>query len=601
MALPTSLSTSTFPVANSFVGPFKGANGNFYIFMRSSTSASTLQVHEATDPTNSFTKLSESLRFANNIQSIWIYQDASDADIFHIAVVVVSTARVSYSKIDVGGATGVISTDATDDKHYRHDGFSATINSSYAGASIITPEGISWDGSNVINADSSTDKHYRRSGFSVTVSSSYSSPSSVPTGITWDGSNVLSADSNVDKHYRHSGFSATISNSYSAPSTAPRGMAWDGSNVLSADSDADKHYLHSGFSTTISNSYSAPSTTPTGISWDGSNVVSADNNVDKHYLHSGFSATISNSYSAPSTEPRGIAWASFFFTVANQTIETPATAPGTSDISISIAVRSDGDVIVLYNGDPDKVHGTDYDRVDYARREGSTWTVGVDVTGGTGNQVNYTGSAVVKGSGDNMHFFWKDDTADVRWGRTLDPSTNGLSTRRSQSSSNVFSHIHGRGVSFDDAGTQRVVVPTASASVGHAWRHTEDGSGDLADNGTLTQFADSGTVGINGGFTLNVTSALEGASQMHIIWEQSASDDLFHDEAATPQSSWGTDTDLLGAVTINQVQGANVYTRAGATVLGYVYEISGVQTYNELELVAAAGGTNRRALIGVGR
>ena len=43
----------------------------------------------------------------------------------------------------------------------------------------------------------------------------------------------------------------------------------------------------------------------------------------------------------------------------------------------SIAVRSDGDVIVLYNGAADKIHGTNYNRIDYGRKENGTFaTVG---------------------------------------------------------------------------------------------------------------------------------------------------------------------------------------------------------------------------------
>ena len=201
----------------------------------------------------------------------------------------------------------VISADYISDKHYRHNGFSATITDSYASPDA-GPQGITWDGTNVISADYISDKHYRHNGFSATITDSYSSPALYPTGITWDGTNVISADMGVDKHYKHSGFSATITSSYTSPSTSPRDITWDGTNVISADSIADKHYKHSGFSATITDSYASPDAGPQGITWDSSNVISADLGVDKHYKHSGFSATITDSYSSPDAGPQGITW-----------------------------------------------------------------------------------------------------------------------------------------------------------------------------------------------------------------------------------------------------------------------------------------------------
>jgi hypothetical protein len=605
MALPTTLNL-VLALQNLYAGPFKGANGNFYVFGRKSSNAAILVVDEASDPTDSWTLLPNEVNVGAAITSYWVYQDQSDNDVFHVVTQESATGnnQVSYHKIDVGVEAGVLSADSTASKHYKHSGFSATISSSYASPSS-TPRGLSWDGTNVLSTDGATGKHYKHSGFSATISSSYASPSSEPRGLSWDGTNVLSTDGNADKHYKHGGFSATISSRYASPNSLPQGLSWDGTNVLSADSNADKHYKHSGFSATISSSYASPSSVPQGLSWDGTNVLSADSTAEKHYKHSGFSATISSSYASPSSTPRGLSWAAIKWLTTNQNIQTGMTLGGVAnERACSIAVRSDGDIIVLYQGATDKVHGTDYNRVDYARREGSTWTVGVDVTGGTGNQVHYYGCVIVKGSGDNMHFFWRRNDNNNINGRTLDPSANTLSTIRTQSAASAtLLHTFRNGVSYNDAGTQRVIVPyKGSANHLRVWRHTEDGSGDLADTGSLTQVSDTSNEVLANLDNPVASSALEGTSQMHLLWSRNSDSDLYHDEAAAPQSLWGTDTELIDATTIVRLN-ANVYTRSGATVLAYAYTITaGGDKYNELELVAApSGGTNRRALIGVGR
>ena len=201
----------------------------------------------------------------------------------------------------------VISADALADKHYKHVGFSANIDSSYTSPGI-SPIGIAWDGTNVISVDFTANKHYKHTGFSSTIDSSYTSPSTNPRGITWDGTNVISADDGADRHYKHVGFSDSIDSSYLSPSTVPYGITWDGTNVVSVDWASAKHYKHTGFSASIDSSYTSPSSEPTGITWDGTNVLSVDDNLNKHYKHMGFSDTIDSSYSSPDSNPQGITW-----------------------------------------------------------------------------------------------------------------------------------------------------------------------------------------------------------------------------------------------------------------------------------------------------
>lgn len=46
-----------------------------------------------------------------------------------------------------------------------------------------------------------------------------------------------------------------------------------------------------------------------------------------------------------------------------------------------LEIRSDGDIIIAYMGDPEIIMGSDFLRGSYARRESSSWTVGISISG----------------------------------------------------------------------------------------------------------------------------------------------------------------------------------------------------------------------------
>jgi len=64
-------------------------------------------------------------------------------------------------------------------------------------------------------------------------------------------------------------------------------------------------------------------------------------------------------------------------TLVNEEVEDIDDIPPSANQFSWIEIRSDGDVIVQYSGDTDSIHGVARRRVDYARKEGSTWTRGV--------------------------------------------------------------------------------------------------------------------------------------------------------------------------------------------------------------------------------
>ena len=84
-----------------------------------------------------------------------------------------------------------------------------------------------------------------------------------------------------------------------------------------------------------------------------------------------------------------------------------------------MTVRSDGDIVLLYNGNTDNVSATDYERVDYAVWNGTSWSVDTQVDGNASTAKHYYGaSAVLDSSNDDTHFFWYDKS-DRDWETTL--------------------------------------------------------------------------------------------------------------------------------------------------------------------------------------
>lgn len=90
-------------------------------------------------------------------------------------------------------------------------------------------------------------------------------------------------------------------------------------------------------------------------------------------------------------------------------------------------VRSDGDVLFAYQGPQEKVHGTNFNRVCYARRESGSWTVDVIVRE-SGQQTNYTFSGAIgnPATDDYCVFFW-EPTSGTNSARLID-SGNSLGT-----------------------------------------------------------------------------------------------------------------------------------------------------------------------------
>ena len=261
-------------------------------------------------------------------------------------------------------------------------------------------------------------------------------------------------------------------------------------------------------------------------------------------------------------------------TVVDEEVEVP-TGVTTILIGTSIALRSDGDVIVLYAGSADIVHGSPHQRVDYARREGGSWTVGIAVD--DGGVEDWIGSVIVIGSSDRMHFFFKDGINDDVFQRTL-LSDNSLETFPSAGDLAVAGteHVFVPGISYDDGGTQRIRCPyeDASGQISYAEFDSADAPGAFTINANV------------GDNTVRVVDRSPAAClsvdeiDEHLLYVDSTDRDLYHDK------NDGVDVEILNGVTMNRIS-SNVYDRSG-TKLAFVYEDVGTIRYNEVDIAVTS-------------
>lgn len=286
-----------------------------------------------------------------------------------------------------------------------------------------------------------------------------------------------------------------------------------------------------------------------------------------------------------------------------ETIESPANAPtAVSNCGVSIAHRSDGDLITLYNGDTDKDMGTYYDRVDYAWHNGSSWSAGntvvTDMTSFDAG-TDMIGSVIVRGSSDRMHLCFKDHTNSDVYIRTL----SGAATPA------LESMTFGSGA----------IDATAAPGVEHGWAKGHsyfDGTNHrvhcyyLDNTAVMSEVAfTSADTPSYGSPTTGVTNAIDVGSgnegictvcgdddQTHLFYSLAGVRDLGHD-TNDDEGGFGTDTTVID-VSVNSnytsIDGisANIYDRDGVgAVIGILVDDNGTVKYTE-----ASDGSNDNAV-----
>ena len=254
----------------------------------------------------------------------------------------------------------------------------------------------------------------------------------------------------------------------------------------------------------------------------------------------------------------------------DELMEHPTNAPLSPHCYI--AVRSDGDLVVAYNGDTDKIMGTDYERADYAYEEGSGWTVGQTIGGGNGEQ-DFNAKGIGRGASDETWFLYEaNGDGDIKI-RSLSStnSTSAVLTHDEPGFSSTSPHVG----YYDDAGVEVMT---------NVWRIATAGYSIQTRDGTLqSELSLSGTDMDSG--TTSTCVAIDG-TDAYAVYRSGTADDVTYQKSADG-GTWGDITTISTATAPAQIS-ANVIDHGGGNVLAVLYEDGGDLYYDEISIVPPA-------------
>ena len=276
-------------------------------------------------------------------------------------------------------------------------------------------------------------------------------------------------------------------------------------------------------------------------------------------------------------------------------IQIELTGSTQSADACTIAVRSDGDIVVVYQGDSEMLMGAEFERIDWnvSTDGGINWAGPVSID--NGGKVDWTGCVIVPGKDDRMHVFFKNDSAADAYQRRIN-SDDSLETFPSAFEATLTAHNYpfGPGVSYDDGGTQRVRCPFYDNATGTRVSVAKLDSQDTPSVSIDQAVDDSGNLPVAAGTVARVALAVD-SKNLQLLWSGGggvgADKDLYRD-TNDDDAGWGTDTEELDGVTLNHIS-PKVYDRSGKK-LAFIYDDGGTVKYNEI--VLAAGDVNINAL-----
>ena len=237
----------------------------------------------------------------------------------------------------------------------------------------------------------------------------------------------------------------------------------------------------------------------------------------------------------------------------------------TNTTALMLARRSDGDYIVLRQGDAVANMGTSYRRVTYSRYEGSTWTNEVDVSEASGTSVHSDLRAIAIDATDRVYLFYTLSSGSLR-AATLSSSnvlTAGINVALGYNYTGNYSAGHAAVI---DDSTDRIVCAFVNdtndmhllyANVGDAGSLSWSEAVVSSTNDPEYTNSNPASLAING-------------TTINVIWTDDVTQDLWQDSCVSGTWTFGTDTEILDAVTINGIS-ANYLSGIGSGGVGYFY------------------------------
>lgn len=267
------------------------------------------------------------------------------------------------------------------------------------------------------------------------------------------------------------------------------------------------------------------------------------------------------------------------------TNESVTTAPDGGVAFCSISVRSDGDVIIAYQGAEESNMGTGYDRIDLARRESGSWTadISVDNLGKTTTHMRYP--FVVMSANDRAHIFYSDVTdSDLHYSTYLSGNTWGH--QHTEVDTAISSNPNIRAVRFDDGGVEKIRALYSDTGI----------------NVNIVGFNDADNPGASISIATDITGTHSAQDQRYpafavddatdtqyaLTADSNATSAIDESETGSGDDTWSTNADeLTGISSPAHIYSANVYSNGG-TVLAYLYQDGGNYRYNERSLASGA-------------
>ncbi len=248
---------------------------------------------------------------------------------------------------------------------------------------------------------------------------------------------------------------------------------------------------------------------------------------------------------------------------------------------ISIAVRSDGDVVVAYAGVTDAEMGNDKERVDVNIRTSGTW--GGPVALDAGGDKHYGNPNCVLGTNDFVHCVWQRTDSplndppvswDIIEGRSVDPSDDSLSTTELTSEGAGTNPLIGipNIVTYDDSGTQRIGISGFASILELDTTLATEVSNDIDLAADGIHEAISPQVRITNEFVRTTFAALD--VDIHCFYSGGGAAgvdlDLYYMTSTDDGNSWSAPTEELDGVTVNFIS-ADIYAKGTPADTGWKF------------------------------
>ncbi|MFQ6016767.1 MAG: hypothetical protein ACE5KF_01100 [Kiloniellaceae bacterium] len=255
----------------------------------------------------------------------------------------------------------------------------------------------------------------------------------------------------------------------------------------------------------------------------------------------------------------------------------PKNAPD-RHIACDLVVRSDGDIVIVFQGAQDKIMNGFFNRVDFtvSTDGGVNWSAATEVDG-AGENI-YRNPRIVLGDGDTSHIcYTRGNGADLMQ-RALS-SADVLQTERDTTFDVALTASNfglGHGISFSRSGTTKLRVFYIEAATTDPEILAFDAAADPSSFGTQNISADDP-------FDVSNGLAVDG-STVHFLYFKNADRDLYtsnDQDSDTWTAPAGTFTGTIAHVS------CNVYARAGFFRLAHIIDDGGTVKYDEDDLGAA--------------